>query len=236
LSAAAHGSIFLYQLPRIAPRSLVAGSMLRGLVRELARYPTWRLTWHEHREPGLARAGDLAEVLRAPRSPGDPGSDFIFPTMSATERSGLAAELLDRPLRGLRVRDAERTLLRVAARSMLQDDPDHAPYGWSHCLTMPQAVLGIAHEMSDPGEGVAVAATYVLGFRSTLSSRPLDAAWAPDPPKAEVRDALDGPPDEAAAAAWHAAPDVVDVVWQRLTTRAALHEDAHLAKYTLACL
>jgi hypothetical protein len=236
LSAAAHGSIFLYQLPRIAPRSLVAGTMLRGLARELARYPSWRLTWHEHREPGLTRAGDLTEVLRAPRAAGNPGSDFIFPTMSTTEQSGLATELLDRPLRGLRVRDAEHLLLRVAAHSMLQDDPAHAPYGWSHCLTMPQAVLGIAHEMTDPAEGVAVAATFVLGFRSTLSTRAIDVEWVPETPPAEVLGALDGPPDEAAAAAWHAAANEVDLVWQRLTTRAARHQDAHLAKYTLACL
>ncbi len=51
LSAAAHGNIFLFQLPRIAPRSRAAGEMARGLVRELARYPDWNLTWH------LDRAG-----------------------------------------------------------------------------------------------------------------------------------------------------------------------------------
>jgi hypothetical protein len=236
LSAAGHGSIFLFQLSRIAPRSLVAGTMLRGLARELARYPTWRLTWHERREPGLSRDGDLTEVLLAPRPPGDPGSSFIFPTMSTTEKSGLAAELLDRPLRGVRVRDAERQLLRVAASSMLQDDPDHAPYGWSHCLTMPQAVLGVAHEMSDPAEGVAVAATYVLGFRSTISRGAIDVDWVPEQPAGDVLDALDAPPSAAAAAAWHAEQDDVDLVWQRLVSRAAVHEDAHLAKYTLACL
>jgi LAO/AO transport system kinase len=42
--------------------------MLPGLVRELARYPTWRLRWPEHREPGVARSGDLVERLLAPDS------------------------------------------------------------------------------------------------------------------------------------------------------------------------
>jgi len=236
LSAAGHGSIFLYQLPRIAPRSLVAGGMLRGLVRELARHPTWRLRWQGRREPGVPRSGDLVERLLAPDPPGDPGSSSIFPTMSITESSGLAADLLDTPLRGLRGRDAQRDLLRVAAWSMLQDDPNHAPYGWSHCLTMPQAVLGIAQETSDPSEAVAVAATYVLGFRSTLSSGPIDPAWMPERPSGDSLEMLDGPPGDAAASAWHAGPEEVDQVWSRLATRAATHEDAHLAKYTLACI
>ena len=143
LSAAAHGSIFLYLLPRTAPRSRAAASMVRGLVRELARNPEWRLTWQEHRDPS-ATPGDLVEALRAPPSPGDPGSNFIFPTMSITETSGLAAARLDGPTRDLDVASATRALLRTAAQSMLQDTPDHAPYGWSHTLTMPQAVLGVA--------------------------------------------------------------------------------------------
>ncbi len=45
LSAAAHGSILLYQLPRIAPRGEVTTELLRPLARELARHPTWRMSW-----------------------------------------------------------------------------------------------------------------------------------------------------------------------------------------------
>jgi hypothetical protein len=122
------------------------------------------------------------------------------------------------------VAEARRTLLRVAARSMLQDDPDAAPYGWTHCLTMPQAVLVTADEHGvDPDLAVAVAATYVLGFRSTLGRVRLDDGWVP-----ERRSAVGG--------AWWAAPDERGPVAQELATFGALHEDAHVAKYTLACL
>ena len=38
LAAAAHAPIFLFQLPRIAPRGEVTGELLRGLARELGRY------------------------------------------------------------------------------------------------------------------------------------------------------------------------------------------------------
>ena len=110
--------------------------------------------------------------------------------MSLVDRSGLAAEVLDRPTQSLDIRQATQDLLRVAAWSMVQDDPDHAPYGWSHCLTMPQAALGV-HGVAGSRRAVqilnmriAVAATYVLGFRSTLGRVTLDPGWVPDPPSA----------------------------------------------------
>lgn len=241
LSAAAHGSIFLYHLPRIAPRGRAASLMLTGLVREMARYPGWDLSWFAALPAtSAAQGGAAAEVLARrlirPASPGDPGSDFIYPVMSLTEQSGLAHEVLADVVCGLPVDDARRALLRVAAHSMLQDDPAHAPYGWSHCLTMPQATLGIAHACSRPSHAVAVAATYVLGFRGVLGRTTLDLDWAPVAPiGADPIEALDGTPEEAAAAAWHAGPAAREAVVARLATRAAAHHDAHLVKYTLAC-
>ncbi len=251
LSAAAHGNIFLYQLPRIAPRSRTAGNMARGLVRELARHPDWNLTWHLDRPRAAADVDptdpgrDLTDVLSRPRSPGPLDSNFIFPTMTLVERSGLAAELLEGPTRSVGLRSARRSLLRVAAWSMVQDDPDQAPYGWSHCLTMPQATLGIAPTAHDPADAVAVAATYVLGFRATQGTIALDPRWTPDPrpgldlPGLDLStrlDALTGTPDEAAAAAWHAPETSMPAIVVALAGYAAAHPDAHLAKYTVACL
>jgi hypothetical protein len=249
LSAAAHGNILLFQLSRIAPRSPVAAASVRGIARELARYPDWALTWSSKRGPGAPHrgvdqfgvgpdevAGDLVEPLLGPASPGDPGSTFIFPTMSLMETSGLAVELLDLPTRVTYVARAQRDLLRVAAWSMIQDAPDHAPYGWSHCLTLPQAALGIAEGSSDPSMAIAVAATYVLGFRSTLGRVVLAPEWVPPRPDGDdVLGALDASPAEAAAAVWHASPDALGPVTARLATTASTHPDAHLAKYTLAC-
>jgi hypothetical protein len=243
LSAAGHGSIFLYLLPRIAPRSATAAGMVRGLVRELARQPDWNVTWHRLRQRSGKSSGDLVERLLRPPSPGDPGSNFIYPTMSLVDRSGLAAEVLDRPTQSLDIRQARQDLLRVAAWSMVQDDPDHAPYGWSHCLTMPQAALGvhgvagIPESGADPEHAIAVAATYVLGFRSTLGRVTLDPGWVPDPPSAsDPLDSLAESPDEAASGVWHAPESAIPAIIARLATHAAIHHDAHLAKYTLACL
>lgn len=236
LSAAGHGSILLYLLPRAAPRSQSAARPLRGLVRELARYPDWGLTWHLDRGPVPAGGGDLVAALRRPRNPGDPGSDFIFPTMSLVEGSGLAEELLDGPTRAASLAQAVEDLQRLAAASMLQDAPEAAPYGWTHCLTMPQAVLGLARTgAADVEPAIAVAATFVLGFRATQGTVAVDPSWSP-PVGGEPLEALDGTPAEAAAATWHATSEERAAVVARLASRAAAHEDAHLAKYTLACI
>ena len=92
---------------------------------------------------------------------------------------------------------------------MLVDTPDHAPYGWSHCLTIPQAVLGIAPRLEDPDRALAVAATQVVAFRAALGRAPL-----PDRPPAGL--------------------PTVDPT--ELATAAATSHDAHVVKYTLACL
>jgi hypothetical protein len=236
-SAAGHGSIFLWLLPRVLAADPQAARLARPLVRELARHPDWELTWMEHRPdagPGAA-TGDLTERLLDVRSADDPGSNFIHPTMSLVERTGLAADLLGPAMPGLTVAGARRHLLRVAAMSMLQDDPANAPYGWSHALTMPQAAIGVAGACRDPQRALAVAATFLLGFRATQLSTPLDPAWAPTPiPAADGF--LTAGPDAAASVMWHAdEADTHDLVTQ-VVTSAACHSDAHLAKYTLACL
>jgi hypothetical protein len=120
---------------------------------------------------------------------------------------------------------------------MLEEPPDHAPYGWSHCLTMPQAVLGLAGRGTSPRTAVAVAATHVVGFRAALGSRALVGDWTPEAPATtDVAEAIDAGPEQAAAAAWSAADADLDGVITELATRASLHHDAHLVKYTLACL
>lgn len=221
LAAAGHAPILWNLRPRVphVPTTFGVGMVAQ----ELGRHPDWTLTWPRVRRTGGRSSGDLGERLSAPPSPGDPGSDFIYPTMHLTERSGLAEKVLDEPLRGLTVDEARRTLLRVAAQSMLQDAPAAAPYGWKHCLTMPQAVLAAADHGADPDVVVAVAATYVLGFRATQGRVALDPAWQPVA-------------SSAAGRVWAASHDDVPAIVDVLVAFAAVHEDAHVAKYTLACL
>ena len=81
-------------------------------------------------------------------------------------------------------------------------------------------------------------ATYVVGFRSLLAERPLVAEFPYDDPGLPLAEAFSAGPDPAAAAVWHGLErelDRRDVIGE-LTTRASIQRDAHLVKYTLACL
>lgn len=240
LAAAAHAPIFLFQLPRVSPRGEVSGGMLRGLARELGRNPAWRLHWmNDARAAGSppAPAGALFDALAAtPRRATEGPTPFIYPLMSAVDDDGSAAGLLGGVVGGPDIGSRGRAVLRAAAWSMLREPGDHAPYGWSHCLTMPQAVLGIAGAATAASVPLAVAATYVVGFRSALARRPLEPTFAPEDPRVHWRDALRAPAAVAAAAVWHAAPDDHAAIQGALATEASAQRDAHLVKYTLACI
>jgi hypothetical protein len=130
--------------------------------------------------------------------------------MSQVQRRGVTAELLGPVLADrFDTAAAARLLNRTAAWSMLHDEPGHAPYGWTHALTMPQAVMALAGAGVLPRTALAVAGTYTMGFRAAHGSVEL-------PPTIE-------PGDDP------------DVSWTEVATAAALHEDAHLVKFTLAC-
>ncbi|MGZ4755565.1 MAG: hypothetical protein ACXWA9_11705 [Acidimicrobiia bacterium] len=238
LAAAAHAPIFLFELPRIAPRGEVTGELLRGLARELGRAPEWQLRWMNERSTGPEASADaMFEALAAtPLGTREPGATpFIYPVMSRVDEQGIAVEQLGDVIDGANVHDRAHAVLRAAAWSMLLEPGDHAPYGWSHCLTMPQAVLGLTG-VSDPRTALAVAATYVVGFRSALAQRPLEAVFPTDDPGLPLAEALDAGPTVAAAAVWYRQdPEMASVVGE-LATRASIQRDAHLVKYVLACL
>jgi hypothetical protein len=243
LSAAAHGPIFLTHLPRVAPRGELSGELLRGLARELGRAPGWRLHWID--EPAASTVDPspdamfeaIATVPLGSREPGD--TPFIYPLMSRVDETGTAAEQLRGVVGGDDIEARSRAILRAAAWTMVLEPDDHAPYGWSHALTMPQAVLGLGSSGTiDPRTALAVAGTYVIGFRSLLAERPLVPDFPHDDPRVALEDAFAAGPDAAAAAVWHGLGrdlDARDVIGE-LTTRASIQRDAHLVKYTLACL
>lgn len=218
LAAAAHGPIFLHHLGRAAARSPLAGALFGNLARELARHPTWTLTWMDRVS---RRSGDLRGALATAPVLGVPGSSFIRPLMDQAESSGLAAEVVGASIgRDTDLHAATRILLRIATASMLLDDVDHAAYGWSHCLTIPQAVASVAVHVPEPDRALAVAATHVLGFRAAIGSAPLEEVAA-GTLGTDARLPTQRPRD----------PEI-----QAVVDHAAVHPDAHLAKYTVACL
>jgi hypothetical protein len=241
LAAAAHAPIFLHLFPRAAASTRVGATPVRGLLREMGRHPTWQVSWIDDvPASGAEDPVELDRVLSEATDRGLGGSDFIQPTMDRVDSTRVAAERLG-PVTGTATAEHARVLLRVAARSMLVDRSAAAPYGWTHCLTLPQAVTALA-DVVDPDRALRVAATEVLGFRAALGDRPVPATGflpggpdVPPDPGLPLEVALGSGPTEAAGAAWHSTVPPA-TVRAALASAASAHHDAHVVKYTLACL
>ena len=246
LAAAAHGSIFLYLLPRVHAHRGPALAMLRPLARELARHSQLELTWQNRvgcdtpEGHPIGVAINDSEALRAaleavPRL-GLPGSDFIFPIMHQVVANGTVQDLLTDAVATVTIGGARAVVLRAAAAAMLHEHSEHAAYGWSHALTMPQAVLGLAAQSQHPRRLIAIATTYAVGFRAAFSKVPITWNYAPERVNFTTDQALASGADRAvvAAAAFHEYGTNPGAVRRCLATRAAIQSDAHLVKYVLA--
>ena len=235
LSAAGHAPIGFFLASQLATTSRAALRLLRPTLRESARWPGLRIRWvAEEHAPMRDEASLTLALVRTPRL-GLPGNDFIYPIVHQVDAGGLARDLLSGTIPA-DVTSAARATLRVAAHSMLQDDPEFAPYGWTHCLSLPHAILELMPWLADRSRAAALAATYVVGFRAAESTRVIDPDWLPEPTSTTLLDALDDEPTVAAAAWYHASDATLERAVPELIGRAAIHEDAHVAKYTLACL
>jgi hypothetical protein len=233
LGAAGHAPVLLMLLESAAARFPEFGILLRSPLRALALEAGRRLTWMEAVSEPAGLAPTLFDCLAAPPRVVTP-SNSIAPTMLAVEREGYATRALAAATGGVTAATARRILLRVAALSMLLDEPLHAAYGWTHCFTLPQAILSLADVTSDVTRVVRIAATYSLGFRATLGSVRLQYPFAPDCRTRSTPPQLD--PCAAAAAVFNTRADQRQSIRAQLVERAAVHADAHLVKYTVACL
>ena len=112
----------------------------------------------------------------------------------------------------------------------------HAPYGWTHCLTMPQGALGITAHGVDPQLAVDVAGTFVVGFLAALATEPVPGTADLPARGGSFADAVAAGRAEAAGWVLHAPDDAIPAARTAVITAACAHRDAHLVKYTLACL
>ncbi len=163
--------------------------------------------------------------------------------MRTVEDTGLVDEIVGDAL--LSSEDSEscegalRAVCRIAAYSMLADNQEVAKYGWSHCLTIPQAAWALTRFLparTFARQAAHSATTWVIGHRATLGNGNLNLQLQFPEPAWELSEALAHSPAAAAAAAWHASPDERPAIVRTLATEAAIQNDAHLVKYTFACL
>ncbi len=234
LSAAGHGNIYLALLTRTQPRGLPS-QMLRHLARELAKRPSRRVEVPAARSTSDSRAPTrLYDSLVATRVIGPaPYGGIAAMVEHAQEHSALSGLLGDDgSFAAPEVTPSE--LVGFAAHAMLQGPSSAAPYGWTHCLTLAQAALVVGHACSRPLRAIYVACAYMAAHWASFGQGSVACDWVPEPVKESVAEAMQMGPEHAAAAAWHAPSGAATITL--LATSAARAHDAHLVKYTLACL
>lgn len=231
MTAAGHAPILLANWPTVIETMPLEGQMVRGIARRLCEYAGLQADLpapNHSRVPGSLT--DLDAALRNVEILGSPGWG-IFSNFHQAEESGLiatlpavAAELVD---------DGFRVACRVSAASMLLDDQAHAPYGWSHALSLPTG-LWLAHRHhADPMTALDIALTHVAGIRSAHGAAPI-GDYAPDDPGISLEEALSASPEVAGAAVFNS-PVADDEIVTALVSGACVQHDAHLVKYVHAC-
>jgi hypothetical protein len=243
LAAAAHAPILLNQLPRLSAVVENPLILLRAPIRFLAQRSDLRIRWIDRltttqsKVRGNASLRALEHALREPpRSQAI--STSIAPMVEAIDVDPAfdnSRHAIVSASRTVSHREAKRCLFRVAAHSMLQDDPNEAPYGWTHCLTIPQGILGCSPFVRDAQRAFACAATHTLAMRAKHGVIAIDLAWSPPTTHRAVDEVTRSSPIDAAAIAFHQATRDISKLKKRLADYAATHHDAHLVKYTLAC-
>jgi len=234
LSAAGHGNIYLALLTRTQPRGLPS-QMLRPLARELATRSSRRLEVPPARssaDPGMpTRLYD--SLVKTPVIGPAPHGGIAVMVEHAQKHSALSGLLAnDGTFAAPEATPSE--LAGFAAHAMLQGPSAAAPYGWTHCLTLAQAALVVGSACSRPPRAIYVACAYMAAHWASFGQGAVARNWVPNPVVEGVAAALQMSPAHAAAAAWHA-PSRRDTI-TLLATSAARAHDAHLVKYTLACL
>jgi hypothetical protein len=182
----------------------------------------------------------LEKLATAPRGKQAYGS--MVTLITAGEKTGnadaLFGDFILHDLTDEQIDAAFRAILRTCAHNMLQHGPQFAKFGWSHCLTLPQAACGLSSLNMNRKLALAAAFVWITAYRSVLSDHDLDLQWSPKPLEgtARLREALQTSPDIAAARVWHADPLEFPQIRQTLATQASIRTDQHLIKYTRACL
>ncbi|MCP4621758.1 MAG: hypothetical protein GY844_35585, partial [Bradyrhizobium sp.] len=123
---------------------------------------------------------------------------------------------------------------RTAAFSMLQEAEEHARYGWTHALTLPQAVLGLSGHFVDPASALLASNLYASAYQAIIAEGKIAPDAKPEPTDLGFAEALFRSPELAAAAGWHLAPGARAAAFDLLATEASIRPDCHGVKYALA--
>jgi hypothetical protein len=152
LTGASHSHIGLWLLLRHAePAGVENASLLRAAARALAADPTGQMKSFQGmsiegsqrlKTPPEQVSKEILDKLSDPAK-GTLGGQSIRELVEAGEKTSnvdtLFGDFIRRDLSQPQIDAAFRAVLRVSAHSMLQHDLEHAKFGWSHCLNLPQS-------------------------------------------------------------------------------------------------
>ncbi|HTG31584.1 MAG TPA: hypothetical protein VLB76_01535 [Thermoanaerobaculia bacterium] len=247
--AAIHSPIFLNFLHRADSwAGRAALPLLRSFSRELALENERKMITDlaavesgEELEPSLSSrvyeelVEGLLEVPQIGRAP-----DGIYGLVHQAEERGLPMRYLSNAWRHSFAEPATwnegfASICQVAATAMIEEGPDHAKFGWTHCLTIPQALWALGPFFSDKSNAVRVASIIVVGFRSSIGATRLQVSPDLPPSRLSFTESLHRSPQESASVVLHSAEEDRPAIVAEMATQAAIRNDAHLVKYTLAC-
>jgi hypothetical protein len=248
LTAASHSHIGLWLLLRHGAGDAGDASLLRAATRSLAQDPQGRMASFGGMALSAGKPSKLtpqqiereifsrlAHPLHSTVAPGG----GIRGLMEAAEKGGtvdlLFADFIAQDLDPSQIAAAFRSILRVSAHGMLQDDPGEAKFGWSHFFTLPQAACGLSSLHPSSKLGLATTLVWSTAYRTVLSSRRLDFQYRPKAVQVSLAEALHAGPDVAAARFYHADPSEFSAMQRLLASEASVRNDQHLVKYTRAC-
>lgn len=249
LTGASHSHIGLWLLLRHGePTGIEEGFLLRAAARSLAAEPGAQITSFSgmfidgttplHRTPADITQDVLTKLSNPERkvSRGRSIRQIIETAETIGNPDRLFGEFIRHDLTDVQIDAAFRGIMRACGHAMLQDDPNEAKFGWTHCLTLPQSAFGLSTRRAHRKLALAAALVWATSYRTTLATVPLDVNWRPARiENVSLLEALDSGPATAAARAWHAAPDEFEHIVCTLATEASIRNDIHLVKYTRAC-
>jgi hypothetical protein len=175
----------------------------------------------------------ITRMLNPPRTP-RPAAGGIRAIVQAVEATTALSVIDMDDLRrdaAARTMAAMRAACRIGPMSMLAESADHAKYGWTHCLTLPEAIWGLDGVLAQQGVAAAAAVAFAIAYRSTIGARELTVGSVAGEPLSAEQDRAEAAyefidrlhQDEAAAV-------------RGLVSGACVRSDCHLVKYTLSAL
>jgi hypothetical protein len=223
--------------------------MLRAAVRGVAAEPKLRLKSFSGMEricggKPLSKSAaeiqaDIFEKLKdPPRAPTakSGGMRGLFEGGESADVADIVfRDFVQHELNDQQIDAAFRALLRITAYQMLLDDIHNAKYGWTHCMTLPQAALGLASIHMERKLALATSLCWCACYRSVEGKAAMDFTYNPEPVAIGLHEALHSGHDVAAARFWDSSDEEIPEMVRLLATEASIRNDQHHAKYTRAC-